>query len=236
MPWALLLNMRTFDISGKHITDCIKAELRLYTSESVSRSWGVRLLCCLQWEPSEMWYTGDVTWVSLVWIRRLSCWCWSCIVGNVGARFEISEDEWFCCIHFYPFGFSLIDVIRVQEGLSSILTYCFDALLLLVNSQPPTFLMSSLFFAFPRCTSLALLLSICPCVCLLPSEAHLKASWWLTAAEDRKSHVEAEFLTLRWHSFCQPWNKDVAEQEVKAYRTPPPPPQRNNNLTCTLLK
>lgn len=60
-------------------------------------------------------------------------------------------------------------------------------------------------------------------------EAHLKTSWWLMAAESHKSEKKAEFLTLRWHSLCQPWNKDVAEQEVKESRTdpplPPPPPQ-----------
>ncbi len=78
--------------------------------------------------------------------------------------------------------------------------------------------------------SVCLSVCVCVCVCLLPSEAYLKASWWLTAAEDHKSDMEAEFLTQCWHSLCQPWNKDVAEQEVKAHGIQPPPQQQQPNI------
>lgn len=81
----------------------------------------------------------------------------------------------------------------------------------------PSFLFFIFHFYYQICES-----PLSMSVCLPPCEAHLKASWWLTAAENHKSDVQAEFLTPRWHSLCQPWNKDVAEQEVKACRIQPP--------------
>lgn len=39
----------------------------------------------------------------------------------------------------------------------------------------------------------------------------------------------AEFFTPRWHSLCQPWNKDVTMQEVRAHRVQPSPPLNHLN-------
>lgn len=57
------------------------------------------------------------------------------------------------------------------------------------RSLPPTYPISPTFFLLSSCTSHTQLMCLLLCVCLIASEAHQKASWWLTAAEGHKSDI-----------------------------------------------
>lgn len=57
------------------------------------------------------------------------------------------------------------------------------------RSLPPTYPISPTFFLLSSCTSHTQLMRLLLYVCLIASEAHQKASWWLTAAEGHKSDI-----------------------------------------------